>query len=116
MINQDSFSRLTLGEALERLPGPQGEQSVLLFEHGSLVVKLYAPRGSDPQTPHSLDETYVVAQGLSAAERDKPSPRMMFCSWPRESNTVLKTSLMILRSGFSFMGRKAARQIEAGKM
>ena len=63
MSNQDSCRRLTLGEALERLPGPQGEQSVLLFEHGSLVVKLYAPRGSDPQTPHSLDEVYVVAQG-----------------------------------------------------
>lgn len=63
MSNQNPGRRLTLGEALERLPGPQGEQSVLLFEHGSLVVKLYAPRGSDSQTPHSLDEIYVVAQG-----------------------------------------------------
>jgi mannose-6-phosphate isomerase-like protein (cupin superfamily) len=63
MSNPDSYDRLTLGKALERLPGPQGEQSVLLFEHGSLVVKLYAPRGHDPQTPHSLDEIYVVAQG-----------------------------------------------------
>lgn len=63
MINQNSCRRLTLGEALERLPGPQGERSVALFEHGSLVVKLYAPRGSDPQTPHSQDEVYVVAQG-----------------------------------------------------
>ena len=34
-----------------------------MFEHGSLVVKLYAPRDSDPQTPHSRDEVYVVAQG-----------------------------------------------------
>ncbi len=63
MSDQNSFRRLTLGEALERLPGPQGEQSVSLFEHGSLVVKLYGPRGRDPQTPHSLDEIYVVAQG-----------------------------------------------------
>ena len=63
MSNQNSGHRLTLGAALERLPGPQGEQSVLLFEHGSLVVKLYAPRGSDPQTTHSLDEIYVVVQG-----------------------------------------------------
>ncbi len=63
MSNQNSCRRLTLGEALERLPGPQGERSVALFEHGSLVVKLYAPRGTDPQTPHSLDEVYVVAQG-----------------------------------------------------
>jgi mannose-6-phosphate isomerase-like protein (cupin superfamily) len=63
MSKQNSSHRLTLGEALARLPGPQGEQSVLLFEHGSLVVKLYAPRGRDSQTPHSLDEIYVVAQG-----------------------------------------------------
>ncbi len=63
MSNQNSCHGLTLGDALERLPGPQGEQSVLLFEHGSLVVKLYAPRGHDPQTPHSRDEIYVVAQG-----------------------------------------------------
>src|SRR6266513_271980 len=63
MSKQNSSHRLTLGEALARLPGPQGEQSVLLFEHGSLVVKLYAPRGHDSQTPHSRDEIYVVAQG-----------------------------------------------------
>jgi len=55
--------KLKLDEALTRLPGPQGERSVALFEHGSLVVKLYAPRGNDPQTPHSRDEIYVVAQG-----------------------------------------------------
>src|SRR5213594_974605 len=54
---------INLAEALNRLPGPQGERSVALFEHGSLVVKLYAPRGSDPQTPHSRDEVYGVAQG-----------------------------------------------------
>jgi mannose-6-phosphate isomerase-like protein (cupin superfamily) len=63
MSNQSSCQRFRLGEALARLPGPQGERSVALFEHGSLVVKLYAPRGSDPQTPHSQDEIYVVAQG-----------------------------------------------------
>lgn len=66
MSKQNSCRGLTPGEALERLPGPQGERSVSLFEHGSLVVKLYAPRGSDPQTPHSQDEVYVVAQGSGA--------------------------------------------------
>ena len=50
-------------EASNRLPGPHGERSVNLFEHGSLVVKLYAPRGHDPQTPHSRDEVYVIARG-----------------------------------------------------
>jgi mannose-6-phosphate isomerase-like protein (cupin superfamily) len=28
-----------------------------------LLVKLYAPRGHDPQAPHTRDEVYVVAQG-----------------------------------------------------
>jgi mannose-6-phosphate isomerase-like protein (cupin superfamily) len=63
MITPNSCPKITLGEALDRLPGPQGERSVSVFEHGSLVVKLYAPRGDDPQTPHSRDEVYVVAQG-----------------------------------------------------
>ena len=63
MTTPNACQNITLGEALDRLPGPQGERSVGLFEHGSLVVKLYAPRGNDPQTPHSRDEVYVVAQG-----------------------------------------------------
>jgi mannose-6-phosphate isomerase-like protein (cupin superfamily) len=63
MNSHESCRSVLLSEALRRLPGPQGERSVALFEHGSLVVKLYAPRGSDPQTSHSRDEVYVVAQG-----------------------------------------------------
>ena len=52
-----------LQEALGRLPTPDGKRSVALFEHGSLVAKLYAPEGHDPQTPHTRDEIYVVACG-----------------------------------------------------
>jgi len=63
MVAPNSSQMLKLAKALERLPGPQGERSVALFEHGSLVVKLYAPRGQDSQTPHSRDEVYVVARG-----------------------------------------------------
>jgi len=62
-MKNDDCELINLAGALNRLPGPQGERSVALFEHGSLVVKLYAPRDSDPQTPHSRDEVYVVAQG-----------------------------------------------------
>jgi mannose-6-phosphate isomerase-like protein (cupin superfamily) len=62
-MSDNNCGKLKLDEALNRLPGPQGERSVALLEHGSLVVKLYAPRGNDPQTPHSRDEIYVVAQG-----------------------------------------------------
>jgi mannose-6-phosphate isomerase-like protein (cupin superfamily) len=63
MIIPNSYQKISMAEALDRLPGPQDERSVGVFEHGSLVVKMYAPRGRDPQTPHSQDEVYVVAQG-----------------------------------------------------
>ncbi len=56
-------AHLSVAEALKRLPGPQGARSVALFEHGTLLVKVYAPRGTDPQTPHTRDEMYVVMQG-----------------------------------------------------
>jgi len=55
--------RVTLNEIAARLPGPSGERSALAFKHGSLRVKAYAPRGMDPQQPHSQDELYVVVQG-----------------------------------------------------
>ena len=62
-MSSDASSKINLADALRRLPGPQNEDSVSLFEHGSLVIKLYAPRQTDSQTPHSRDEIYVIAQG-----------------------------------------------------
>ncbi|HEV8588077.1 MAG TPA: cupin domain-containing protein [Pyrinomonadaceae bacterium] len=62
-MNPDDCFKINLSDALNRLPGPQDENVVTLFEHGSLVVKLYAPRGNDDQSPHSRDEVYVVALG-----------------------------------------------------
>jgi mannose-6-phosphate isomerase-like protein (cupin superfamily) len=50
-------------DALQRLPTPAGKRFATLFEHGSLVLELYAPRGSDPQQPHTRDELYVVVAG-----------------------------------------------------
>ena len=58
-----SEHRLTVPAALARLPGPAGERYVELFRHGTLSVELYAPRGDDPQRPHTRDEVYVVVQG-----------------------------------------------------
>jgi mannose-6-phosphate isomerase-like protein (cupin superfamily) len=55
--------RVTVAEALERLPGPGGARFAEVLEHGSLVVEIYAPRGTDPQTPHTRDEVYVVVKG-----------------------------------------------------
>jgi mannose-6-phosphate isomerase-like protein (cupin superfamily) len=54
---------LTVAEGLARLPGPKGERFVELFGHGTLSVELYAPRGQDPQSPHTRDEVYVVVEG-----------------------------------------------------
>ena len=62
-MTPDKCFQLNLADALQRLPGPQGERSVLLFEHGSMVIKLYAPLVTDTQRPHSQDELYVVARG-----------------------------------------------------
>lgn len=56
-------AHLRVDDGLPRLPGPNGERFVALFQHGTLVVELYAPRGHDPQTPHARDEVYVVASG-----------------------------------------------------
>ena len=55
--------RLTPAEALAKLPGPEGKRFVTLFEHGSLLVEIYAPRGRDPQQPHTRDEVYFVIAG-----------------------------------------------------
>jgi mannose-6-phosphate isomerase-like protein (cupin superfamily) len=54
---------LSPADWLARLPGPDGERFVLAFEHGTLAVELYAPRGTDPQQPHTRDEAYVVVNG-----------------------------------------------------
>ncbi|MFP5246491.1 MAG: cupin domain-containing protein [Thermoanaerobaculia bacterium] len=58
-----SSIRLSPADWLARLPGPNGARSVLAYEHGTLTVKLYAPRGTDPQQPHTRDEVYVVVSG-----------------------------------------------------
>lgn len=54
--------RATLDEA-RKAPLPPGRRSALLMEHGSMQLRFYAPRGSDPQTPHDQDELYVIAKG-----------------------------------------------------
>ncbi len=55
--------RVTVAEAMARLPGPEGRRFAPVLKHGSLVVEIYAPRGHDPQTPHTRDEVYVVIAG-----------------------------------------------------
>ena len=54
--------RVTLEEA-KAAPIPEGARSALLMRHGTMTVRYYAPKGTDPQTPHEQDEVYVVASG-----------------------------------------------------
>ena len=53
---------LSLAAALA-LPLPEGRRSAEVFVDGDLEIRLYAPKGHDPQTPHDRDELYVVAAG-----------------------------------------------------
>lgn len=61
--------KASVTDLLARLPGPKtarwpdGERFVEAFSHGTLLVELYAPVGTDPQTPHARDEVYIVASG-----------------------------------------------------
>jgi mannose-6-phosphate isomerase-like protein (cupin superfamily) len=68
----------TLDDWLKQLPTPEGRRFVTAFAHGSLWVELYAPRGSDPQQPHTRDEVYVVVQGqgffVNGPERHRFGP------------------------------------------
>lgn len=50
-------------QALRQLPGDGGEAWRVLFEHGSFELEVYAPRGHDPQQPHTRDEIYVIIAG-----------------------------------------------------
>jgi len=63
MAQRRGKRRVTLVEALARLPGPKGERFAEVLTHGSLVVEIFAPRGRDTQQPHTRDEVYVVISG-----------------------------------------------------
>ena len=62
-MNLGRGHHLALADGLAKLPATDGQRFVTLFEHGTLQVELYAPRGTDPQQPHTRDEVYVVAKG-----------------------------------------------------
>ena len=55
--------QLPIADAASRIDDRASVRSVALFRHGTLLVKYYAPRGADQQTPHTRDEIYVVARG-----------------------------------------------------
>lgn len=50
--------------AARNLSLPAGRRSAEIFRDGDLEVRLYTPKGHDPQTPHDRDELYIVAAGI----------------------------------------------------
>jgi mannose-6-phosphate isomerase-like protein (cupin superfamily) len=64
----------------KKAPLEPGRRSSLLMQHGTMTLRYYAPRGTDPQTPHSQDEIYVVAAGSATV-----------LSGPREDQLERKT-------------------------
>jgi mannose-6-phosphate isomerase-like protein (cupin superfamily) len=62
-MNNKACELVKVVDARKRLPGPKGERFATIFEHGSLEVEIYEPRGVDPQNPHTRDEVYFVASG-----------------------------------------------------
>ena len=55
--------KITLQDALARLPGPNGERYASVLSKGTFEVEIYAPRGTDPQQPHTRDEVYIIVAG-----------------------------------------------------
>ena len=54
--------RVTVEEG-QQWPLAVGNLAALTLKHGTLLVEYYAPRGVDPQKPHTRDELYVVVAG-----------------------------------------------------
>lgn len=60
---------IDLKAALAQLPlpatpaWPEGVWDKTVFEHGTMSVLVFTPRGQDYQTTHPQDELYVVMQG-----------------------------------------------------
>ena len=65
-----------LGEALEGLPlpatggWPQGVWYDSLIDCPPAELLIFAPDGTDHQTPHSRDEAYIAARGSAVLEID----------------------------------------------
>ncbi|MFT3868608.1 MAG: cupin domain-containing protein [Nibricoccus sp.] len=68
--------RATVSDLLAALPGlptpafPEGQCFATAFQHGSMRVEFYVPRGHDPQTPHTQDELYFIVSGFGNFLRD----------------------------------------------
>lgn len=63
--------KASLSALLARLPGapdavwPEGVPFTEAMRHGSMSVEIFAPRGTDRQSPHVQDELYIVVSGTA---------------------------------------------------
>lgn len=59
-------------------PNEPGRLSAHILTRGTFEARYYAPRGTDPQVPHTRDEAYVVISGqgtfLCAGQRAPFAP------------------------------------------
>lgn len=101
--------KAVLTDLMQRIPGkaspewPSGEPFTLAFAHGTMSVEVYAPEGTDIQTPHDQDELYFIHSGhgeiVVAGERHAFEPGMVFfCSG------ACGTSLREFLTGFCHVG------------
>lgn len=58
--------RWTKAACLSRIPAEAALRSLPFFEHGTMTLKLYNPRNTDPQKPHTRDELYIIQEGKGA--------------------------------------------------
>jgi len=73
--------RVSLVEALARLPGAAGERFVSVIEHGTLTVEIYAPRRTDrflldTGATQWLTVPKTVAQSLRLDGAPRPGPTL----------------------------------------
>jgi mannose-6-phosphate isomerase-like protein (cupin superfamily) len=72
---------ISLKSALSHLPlpatatWPEGVWDKMVFEHGTMSVIVFTPRGRDYQTTHKQDELYIVIKGSGTLMvEDTPHP------------------------------------------
>ncbi len=100
--------RVTLAQA-ETTTLPEGKRSAEVLDRGSMLVRLYALRGTDKQGPYTRDELYVVARGSGTfvnTGNATPSERATSCSCRRAGSTASRTSPTTSPRGSSSTARK----------
>lgn len=77
-MNESIPIRCSFKDAIAKVPTADGKRFATIFEHGTLSVEIYAPRGTDPQKPHTRDEGYIVVHGtgtfLCGGRREQFAP------------------------------------------